>query len=125
MEEIKDTNLKNQTVFTYQKMLLGIPDKVFVITFLLAAFGCVLIFKLTPYYLAIPVCIAFLVMLFRPLMVIHQHDQHAWQLWMATLWSPGSFTTQYTSSFRRNIIIVRDEKILSINEINRKTHENH
>lgn len=49
--EVKDRNLKNQTAFTYQKTLLGIPDKVFVITALLAGFGCVLIFKLTPYYL--------------------------------------------------------------------------
>ncbi len=125
MEDIKDANLKNQTAFTYQKTLLGIPDKVFVITALLAGFGCVLIFKLTPYYLAIPLCGAFLLMLFRPLIVIHQHDPHAWQLWMATLWSPNYFSTQYTSSLKRNIIIIKDEKILSINDINGKNNEKH
>ena len=123
MEENHDKNLKNQTVFTYKKMLLGIPDTLFVVTSLLAGFGCILLFKLTVWYIALPLASLFLLLLYRPLMVIHQHDHHAWQLWLATLWSAPSFSTQYTSSKKRHLLVVRSTEGLSLNDINRKQNE--
>ena len=98
-------------------MLFGIPDKIFIITLVLAAFGCVLLYKIMNIYIATIFSIVFLIILFRPLIVIHKHDNNAWLFWLATLWSSQTLTTQYTTSLKRNIIILRGNTVLTLNSI--------
>nr|WP_012219794.1 hypothetical protein [Vibrio sp. 23023]ABX76981.1 Conserved hypothetical protein [Vibrio sp. 23023] len=100
---MKNPALKNAQVFKQQKLIAGLPDKVFIIALVVSAFGTFLCVKLGG-LMGIGGGLLFAYVVYKPLYNIHQFDLEAWRLYLRALHAPTQFDARYTTEKKLNVI---------------------
>lgn len=111
---MNNPSLKNSSVFKHQKIVAGLPDKVFVIALFITLSGTFLFVKLG-LLLGTVLSIFFAYIVFKPLYLIHKNDIDAWRIYIKATYSPTYLDSSYTTP--KKIFVVKGDSLLSIKEL--------
>ena len=83
-------DLKNRRVITHQKLILGIPAKVFLGVSVLAMIGVLAFFIYLPKFIAVLASVLLIFIFITPLYIVHKDDVEAWQIYIKLIFQRGS-----------------------------------
>lgn len=111
---MNNPSLKNSSVFKHQKIVAGLPDKVFVIALFITLSGAFLFFKLG-LFIGFTLSFFFAYIVFKPLYLIHRDDIDAWRIYIKATHSPTYLDSSYTTS--KQIFVVKGDSLLNIKDL--------
>lgn len=114
---MKNPKLKNKRVFSHQKLIAGVPDKIFISVGIIALFALGIFVKLMG-WLGIIAGIIFIFLIYMPLITIHANDANAWKLWVATFNGSTRLSTKQTT--HKLILIIKGSRTLTFSRVKKE-----
>lgn len=83
-------DLKNRRVITHQKLILGVPAKIFLGVSVISMLGVLAFFMYMPKLIAALASLLLLFVFITPMYIVHKDDVEAWQIYIKLIFQRGS-----------------------------------
>lgn len=104
MAENTNPNLKNKVVFTQRRLVLGIPERIFGASLLLAIFAMFVFVTYLGWLIGLPAGLLLAAVIFVPEYLVHKEDPDAYLVWMRSLTAPSRLTASRIS--RKRLVLL-------------------